>query len=134
MLYEVITSAAVYGNNENIPLVESEILLPTSFYGLSKMVAENYLRIYNNLYGIDAIVLRFANVYGERQGNGGEGGVVSIFGKRIAEGLPLTLFGDGSQTRDFIYAGDVAGAIIAAFRITSYNVCYTKLLRFFRKY
>ncbi len=108
------SSAAVYGNNANVPLTENEPLTPTSFYGISKMVAEHYLRVYHELYGLDGIVLRFANVYGERQGNGGEGGVVSIFSRRIAEGLPLTLFGDGGQTRDFVYAGDIAEAIAAA--------------------
>ena len=89
------SSAAVYGNNINVPLKENEASVPMSFYGITKMTAEHYLRVYSELYGLDAIVFRFANVYGERQGNGGEGGVVSIFAKRIAEGLPISLFGDG---------------------------------------
>ena len=108
------SSAAVYGNNLNVPLTEKEPSVPTSFYGITKMTAEHYLRVYSELYGLDAIVLRFANVYGERQGNGGEGGVISIFAKRIADGLPISLFGDGEQTRDFVYAGDIAKAITAA--------------------
>ena len=116
------SSAAVYGNNTNVPLTENEVLMPMSFYGISKMAAEQYLRVYHELYGLDAIVLRFANVYGERQGNGGEGGVISIFGRRIAEGLPLTLFGDGGQTRDFVYAGDIAKAVIAALNAEGYLV------------
>lgn len=116
------SSAAVYGNNTNVPLAEDEALTPMSFYGISKMVAEHYLRVYYELYGLDAIVFRFANVYGERQGNGGEGGVVSIFGRRIAEGLPLTLFGDGGQTRDFVYAGDIAEIIIAALNAEGYLI------------
>lgn len=73
------SSAAVYGDNLNIPLQETESLLPTSPYGITKMTTEHYLRIYHELYGIDATVFRFANVYGERQGEKGEGGVVSIF-------------------------------------------------------
>ncbi|MGE4588533.1 MAG: NAD-dependent epimerase/dehydratase family protein [Acidaminococcaceae bacterium] len=115
------SSAAVYGNNLNVPLKEDETSMPMSFYGITKMTAEHYLRVYNELYGIDAVVLRFANVYGERQGNGGEGGVISIFAKRIAEGLPISLFGDGQQTRDFVYAGDVAEAINAAFYIKGFH-------------
>lgn len=116
------SSAAVYGNNTNVPLKENEESMPNSFYGITKMTAEHYLRVYNELYGIDAIVLRFANVYGERQGNGGEGGVISIFAKRIAEGLPITLFGDGNQTRDFVYAGDIAEAISAALDVKGYHI------------
>ena len=116
------SSAAVYGNNINVPLKENEAPMPTSFYGLTKMTAEHYMRVYNELYGFDAIVLRFANVYGERQGNGGEGGVISIFAKRIAEGLPISLFGDGEQTRDFVYAGDIAEAIAAALDVQGYHI------------
>ncbi len=115
------SSAAVYGNNINVPLKENEASVPMSFYGITKMTAEHYLRVYSELYGLDAIVFRFANVYGERQGNGGEGGVVSIFAKRIAEGLPISLFGDGEQTRDFVYAGDIAAAIIAALDVKGYH-------------
>ena len=116
------SSAAVYGNNTNVPLKENEKSMPNSFYGITKMTAEHYLRVYNELYGIDAIVLRFANVYGERQGNGGEGGVISIFAKRIADGLPISLFGDGNQTRDFVYAGDIAEAISAALDVKGYHI------------
>lgn len=116
------SSAAVYGNNTKVPLRENEVLMPMSFYGISKMAAEHYLRAYHELYGLDSIVFRFANVYGERQGNGGEGGVVSIFGRRIAAGLPLTIFGDGDQTRDFVYAGDIAEAIVAALNAEGYLI------------
>lgn len=116
------SSAAVYGNNADVPLKEGEVSLPTSFYGITKMTAEHYLRVYSELYDMDAIVLRFANVYGERQGNGGEGGVISIFAKRIAAGLPISLFGDGEQTRDFVYAGDVAAAINAAFAGKGFHI------------
>ncbi len=105
------SSAAVYGENENIPLREDAILRPISFYGLTKMTAEYYIHLYHKLYGINAVVFRFANVYGERQGEGGEGGVVSIFCKLLAGGKPVTVFGNGEQTRDFIYAGDVAAAL-----------------------
>lgn len=116
------SSAAVYGDNENIPLRENESLCPTSFYGITKMTSEHYLRLYNELYGINAAVLRFANVYGERQGAGGEGGVVSIFCKLLAKGEGVTVFGDGTQTRDFVYAGDIAKALLAAVKISGYHI------------
>lgn len=116
------SSAAVYGDNENIPLQETEQLVPTSFYGITKMTSEHYLRVYHDLYGINAAVLRFANVYGERQGEGGEGGVISIFCKLLAQGKSVTMFGDGSQTRDFVYAGDVAKALAAAVETEGFNI------------
>lgn len=106
------SSAAVYGDNLNIPLKETERLVPTSPYGITKMTTEHYLRVYHELYGMDATVFRFANVYGERQGEKGEGGVVSIFCKLLSQHQGITVFGDGNQTRDFVYAGDIAQAII----------------------
>lgn len=106
------SSAAVYGDNLNIPLKETERLVPTSPYGITKMTTEHYLRVYHELYGMDATVFRFANVYGERQGEKGEGGVVSIFCKLLSQYQGITVFGDGNQTRDFVYAGDIAQAII----------------------
>lgn len=115
------SSAAVYGNNEEVPLLEKFNLKPMSFYGISKMTAENYLRVYHDLYGINTVVFRFANVYGERQGDGGEGGVVSIFCKLLAAGKQVTIFGDGEQTRDFVYAGDVARALEAGLNSSGYN-------------
>lgn len=108
------SSAAVYGDNLNIPLKETERLVPTSPYGITKMTTEHYLRVYHELYGMDATVFRFANVYGERQGEKGEGGVVSIFCKLLSQRQGITVFGDGNQTRDFVYAGDIAQAIIRA--------------------
>ena len=108
------SSAAVYGDNLHIPLKETERLVPTSPYGITKMTTEHYLRVYHELYGMDATVFRFANVYGERQGEKGEGGVVSIFCKLLSQRQGITVFGDGNQTRDFVYAGDIARAIIRA--------------------
>ena len=115
------SSAAVYGDNPNIPLREEERLAPTSFYGLTKMTSEHYLRIYHDLYGINTTVLRFANVYGERQGAGGEGGVISIFCKLLVQGKGVTIFGNGQQTRDFVYAGDIAQALLCGVQLTGYN-------------
>lgn len=136
------SSAAVYGDNLNIPLRETEQPLPTSFYGLTKFASEHYLRLYHDLYGVDATVLRFANVYGERQGAGGEGGVVSIFCRLLAQGKGVTVFGDGEQTRDFVYAGDIAEALLRSVQLPGYNIInvstrqetsLNKLLAAFRK-
>lgn len=115
------SSAAVYGDNLNIPLKETERLVPTSPYGVTKMTTEHYLRVYHELYGMDATVFRFANVYGERQGEKGEGGVVSIFCKLLSQRQGITVFGDGNQTRDFVYAGDIAQAIIRALPLKGYH-------------
>lgn len=115
------SSAAVYGDNLHIPLKETERLVPTSPYGITKMTTEHYLRAYHELYGMDATVFRFANVYGERQGEKGEGGVVSIFCKLLSQRQGITVFGDGNQTRDFVYAGDIAQAIIRALPLKGYH-------------
>ncbi len=104
------STAAVYGNVTALPVVETSQKAPTSFYGLSKLTCENYLSLYKEVYGLDYMILRYANVYGERQGDGGEGGVISIFARKIRQDQPVLIFGDGSQTRDFIYVGDVANA------------------------
>lgn len=115
------SSAAVYGDNPNIPLTEDLPLLPTSCYGITKMTSEHYLRVYHDLYGLNCVVLRFANVYGERQGEGGEGGVISIFCKLLVQNKPLTIFGSGEQTRDFVYAGNIAQAAAKALTLTGFN-------------
>ncbi|MDF2564520.1 MAG: UDP-glucose 4-epimerase, partial [Massilibacillus sp.] len=80
--------------------------------------------LYHELYGLDYVALRFANVYGERQGDGGEGGVISIFTKKVAHDESITINGDGNQTRDFIYVGDIASAILQAVRTTHCNTVY----------
>ena len=120
------STAAAYGNvaESELPIRESRALEPMSFYGLSKITVEKYLDMYQQVFGLDYVVLRFANVYGERQGDGGEGGVISIFTKRIAAGQDITIFGDGEQTRDFVYAGDIADGIIAALKTEDVNVAY----------
>ncbi|WP_296397913.1 NAD-dependent epimerase/dehydratase family protein [Acidaminococcus timonensis] len=116
------SSAAIYGDNQNLPLKETEVPAPTSFYGLSKVVGENYIRMYSRCFGLKHIIFRFANVYGERQGETGEGGVISVFARKIAKGEPVTIFGDGNQTRDFVYAGDLARAIVTGI---GYDGCTT---------
>ena len=120
------STAASYGDvaEDHLPIDEFEPLAPLSFYGLSKVTVEHYLDLYHKAYGLDYVVLRFANVYGERQGDGGEGGVISIFAKRIAKDEPITIYGDGKQTRDFVYAGDIARGIEAALRSPHANRAY----------
>lgn len=104
------SSAAVYGDVDSLPITEESTLKPTSFYGLTKLTSEKYLALYNQIHGVNYVAFRYANVYGERQGDGGEGGVVSIFTRKICLDQPVHIFGDGGQTRDFIYVGDVAEA------------------------
>ena len=120
------STAAAYGDvtEDRLPIREEENLAPMSFYGLTKVAVEKYLKLYHDLYGMDYVALRFANVYGERQGDTGEGGVISIFAKRIAKDQGITVFGDGKQTRDFIYAGDIAAGIIAAMTTDKANAVY----------
>lgn len=120
------STAAVYGDvtEDNLPIRENERLKPMSFYGLTKVTVEKYLQLYHDLYGLDYVICRFANVYGERQGDRGEGGVISIFAKRIAAGQDITIYGDGTQTRDFIYAGDVARGICKAIITANANTVY----------
>lgn len=100
------SSAAVYGDNQNLPIKESEPIKPTSPYGEQKAEIENVLRA----SGIPSIILRHSNVYGPRQGTRGEGGVVAIFCKRLAASASLTIFGEGEQTRDFVFVDDVVKA------------------------
>ncbi len=118
------SSAAVYGDISTLPIQEDFITQPTSFYGLSKLTFEKYLDIYQKSFGLDYIVLRFANVYGEKQGDGGEGGVISSFAKKIAANQGIQIFGDGNQTRDFIYAGDIALAIEKSLKTQRINTVY----------
>ena len=108
------SSAAVYGDTALLPVPEDAPKQPASFYGLSKLTAERYIQMYHELYGLHYVILRYANVYGERQGDRGEGGVVSIFSRAVRRRDPLRIFGDGEQTRDFVYVGDVAAANVRA--------------------
>jgi UDP-glucose 4-epimerase len=107
------TGGAIYGECER-PAREDDPRLPLSPYGTSKLAGEEYLATWNRLYGMGNVVCRLANVFGPRQLPKLEGGVVAIFLDRMREGAPTTIFGDGSQTRDFVYVGDVALGLIAA--------------------
>lgn len=108
------SSAAVYGVPQYLPVDEQHSTVPTSFYGISKYVPEAYIKIYSELYGLDYTILRYANVYGPRQDHLGEGGVISIFINNVLENKMLSVFGDGLQTRDFVFVKDVVSANVAA--------------------
>ncbi|MED1203678.1 NAD-dependent epimerase/dehydratase family protein [Heyndrickxia acidicola] len=108
------SSAAVYGENHQLPLKESAAASPVSFYGVSKSTCESYIRLFNHYNKLPFTILRYANVYGPRQTADAEGGIVSIFLNNIAENKPLVIYGDGEQTRDFIFVKDVAKANVAA--------------------
>ncbi len=107
------TGGAIYGECEQ-PAREDDPCLPLSPYGAAKLAAEGYLGAFARLYGVPHVALRFGNVYGPRQNPHGEAGVVAIFLGRLQSGEPCRIFGDGSQGRDYVFAGDVARATLAA--------------------
>jgi UDP-glucose 4-epimerase len=107
------TGGAIYGECDG-PAPEEGPLAPLSPYGIAKLCAEQYLAGWNRIHGTNHVVLRFGNVFGPRQEASLEGGVVSIFLERMERGEPTTIFGDGGQTRDFVYVGDVVDALLAA--------------------
>ena len=108
------TGGAVYGDFIEPPNVETYAKDPESPYGIAKFATELYLAYYARVHKLDYLALRFANVYGPRQDPHGEAGVVAIFCQRIIDGTPLTVFGDGGQTRDYVFVGDVARAHVLA--------------------
>lgn len=108
------TGGALYGDFVTPPNVEDYPKDPESPYGIAKLSAELYLAYYARVHRVDTVALRYANVYGPRQDPHGEAGVVAIFCNRILTGQPLTVFGDGSQTRDYVFVKDVARANLAA--------------------
>ncbi len=107
------TGGAIYGECD-APAAEDSPRRPISPYGISKLAGEEYVGGWNRLFGTRHVSLRFANVYGPRQEASLEGGVVAIFLERLAAGEETTIFGDGEQTRDFIYVGDVVQGVLAA--------------------
>jgi len=104
------TGGAIYGDADVIPTPEDYPALPVSPYGASKLAAEVYLRTFHALHGLSYAALRYANVYGPRQDPHGEAGVVAIFARRLVSADTARINGDGKQTRDFVYVGDVAEA------------------------
>jgi UDP-glucose 4-epimerase len=112
------STAGVYGDPERLPIPESAPIAPLSPYGAGKAAAESYLAMFTRLYGLSTLSLRMSNVYGPRQNPHGEAGVVAIFSAAAAERRPVTVFGDGRQTRDFVFVADVVEAFMAAGRAT----------------
>jgi UDP-glucose 4-epimerase len=108
------SSCAVYGEINDCSIKETFPLQPQSFYGISKFTSEMYIQIFNILHNVPFTILRYANVYGPRQTSKGEGGVISIFIKKVLNGESPFIFGDGEQTRDFVYVKDVALANVLA--------------------
>ncbi len=108
------SGGATYGDTDVIPTPESHPQRPVSCYGAAKASSEIYLGVYRANHGMKVTALRYANVYGPRQDPHGEAGVVAIFCGRLLEGKPCTIFGDGGQTRDYVFVGDVARANVLA--------------------
>jgi len=123
------SSAAVYGDNPDMPLSEEAAARPLSAYGADKLGCELHARVAGRVHGVPTVGLRFFNVFGPRQDpTSPYSGVISIFADRLRAGRPITVFGDGKQTRDFVYVGDVVAALLAAMRVLPvgspiFNVC-----------
>ena len=111
------SSAAVYGDEPTLPKNENSIVKPISPYGMEKYVGEQYMKIYSDLYGLEAVVFRYFNVYGERQNPASDySGVISIFNDRLKKNEGANIYGDGEQYRDFVYVKDVVKANILAMK------------------
>jgi len=108
------TGGAIYGEQDYFPADEVHPTRPISPYGVAKLATEQYLFYYKTLYGLDYVALRYANVYGPRQNPEGEAGVVAIFSRKLLAGETPTINGDGKQTRDYVYVGDVVRANVLA--------------------
>ncbi len=113
------SGGVVYGDPAVIPTAEPTATLPISPYGVSKLASEHYLRVLGTLGGFEGVALRYSNVYGPRQDPKSEAGVVSIFVSRVLAGQPITIFGDGEQTRDYVFVRDVARASVLASSLAS---------------
>ncbi|WP_456471699.1 SDR family oxidoreductase [Methanocaldococcus sp.] len=108
------SSVGIYGEPKYLPVDEDHSIEPLSPYGLSKYCGEEYIKLYHRLYGLEYCILRYSNVYGERQDPRGEAGVISIFIDKMLKNESPIIYGDGNQTRDFVYVKDVAKANLMA--------------------
>lgn len=108
------SGGSIYGTPDELPIAETVPVNPLSPYAVSKVSGELYLNAFRQLYGLECTSLALANVYGPRQDPHGEAGVVAIFAQRLLAGEPTRIFGDGGNTRDYVYVGDVAAAFLAA--------------------
>jgi len=116
------TGGAMYGEQEYFPADESHPARPLSPYGVAKLSVERYLYFYHVEYGLDAVALRYANVYGPRQNPHGEAGVVAIFLDRLLAGREAVINGDGLQTRDYVYVADIVAANLAALARAGFSI------------
>jgi UDP-glucose 4-epimerase len=116
------TVGAIYGEQDYFPADEEHPLRPLSPYGITKLTTEKYLFFYKAVYGIDHVILRYANVYGPRQNPHGEAGVVAIFCNKLLKGEQPTINGDGKQTRDYVFVGDVVLANVLALKHNGTNI------------
>jgi UDP-glucose 4-epimerase len=116
------SSAAVYGDNPDVPLSETSATRPVSAYGADKLGCELHARVATGVHGVPTVGLRFFNVFGPRQDSTSPySGVISIFADRLRAGRPITIFGDGKQMRDFVYVGDAIAALLAAMHVMPEN-------------
>ena len=113
----VSSGGVVYGEPHEIPTPEDAPKEPLSPYGVTKLAGEHYLNYYREVHGLEYVALRYGNVYGPRQDPHGEAGVVAVFCRRLLRGEPLVIYGDGEQTRDYVYVGDVVRANLMAARM-----------------
>lgn len=116
------TGGAIYGEQEIYPAPEEHPLKPISPYGVAKLAVEKYLYFYHKEYGLNAIALRYANVYGPKQNPYGEAGVVAIFTHRLLSDEPVFINGRGFQTRDYVYIGDVVKANLLATNLEGFHI------------
>ncbi|MFD2670720.1 NAD-dependent epimerase/dehydratase family protein [Marinicrinis sediminis] len=120
--FMLASSAAVYGNSSQLPLQEDHLCDPLSPYGMNKLLGEYYTQKWKQIYQLSSLCFRFSNVYGPRQTSSAEGGVISIFMDRLQRNEEIQVYGDGEQTRDFIYVEDVADAIFKGAKSTAEGV------------
>jgi UDP-glucose 4-epimerase len=118
------SSAAIYGHPESTPIDEAHPLDPTSPYGLDKLTADHYTRLYNDLYGLDTVSLRYFNVYGPGQTSGDYAGVITVFIEQALNHDPITVHGDGDQTRDFVFIEDIVQANLLAAKTEHVGAAY----------
>jgi UDP-glucose 4-epimerase len=108
------SGGAIYGEQQRLPTAEDAPLQPLSPYAVSKIAGELYLNSFTRLHGVQCTVLAFANVYGPRQDPHGEAGVVAVFARALRAGRPTRVYGDGGNTRDYVYVGDAVNALVLA--------------------
>jgi UDP-glucose 4-epimerase len=118
------SSAAIYGHPDSVPVTERQAKTPTTPYGLDKLACDHYARLYHERYGLETVALRYFNVYGPGQTGGDYAGVISIFIERALADEPITVHGDGEQTRDFVFVDDIVAANRLAAETAATGECF----------